>query len=115
MARHHPDNHLSPIHRKHLVATLLSFIAHRVEIVILMANEDTTQSQNPGGSKLWNNAETIALIDGLYERRAQRADSGNFKDAVYNSVAQEVAPHCIEGSPPKSAQAVRNKWQSVGL
>ena len=84
MARHHPDNHLSPIRRKHLAAALLSFIAYHIENIILMANEAGVQR---GPSTLWNDAETIALIDGLFARHAQRADSGNFRDPVYSAVA----------------------------
>ena len=49
-----------------------------------MANEAGVQR---GPSTLWNDAETIALIDGLFARRAQRADSGNFRDPVYSAVA----------------------------
>ena len=110
MARHHPDNHLSPIRHKHLAAALLSFIAYHIENIILMANKAGVQR---GPSTLWNDAETIALIDGLFARRAQQADSGNFRDPVYSAVARETAPHHTEGSPVKSTQSVRNKWQLV--
>ena len=110
MARHHLDNHLSPICHKHLVAALLSFIAYHIRNIIFMTNEAGIQR---GPSTLWNEAETIALIDGLFACHAQQADSGNFRDPVCSAVAQETAPHCTEGFPAKSTQSVWNKWQLV--
>ncbi|KIM62898.1 hypothetical protein SCLCIDRAFT_24710 [Scleroderma citrinum Foug A] len=52
-----------------------------------MANEAGVQR---GPSTLWNDAETIALIDGLFAHCAQRADSGNFRDPVYCYERTEV-------------------------
>ena len=64
------------------------------------------------GRAQWNKNEVAKLVDYLHEHRAQRGDTGNFKDPTYNAAAEYIQPFCTTG-PVKTGKMVKTKWAWV--
>ena len=62
----------------------------------------------------WNDAETTALVDYLWERRAECGEGGSFKDPAYNAAADKIAPEWSAG-PVKTGKHCRTKWGAVSI
>ncbi|KAF8802644.1 hypothetical protein BYT27DRAFT_7056616, partial [Phlegmacium glaucopus] len=62
----------------------------------------------------WNDAEVLALVNFLWEHRAQAGDGGTFKDTTFNAVAEHITKHWATG-PPKTAKHCKTKWAEVTI
>ena len=60
----------------------------------------------------WSDLEVNALVDYLYTHRAERGDSGNFKDSIYAAAADHIKDLCASGKV-KDVKSVQNKWIQV--
>ena len=60
----------------------------------------------------WNDEETQALVDYLWEHRAESGDGGTFKDAVYNALPGLIAPLLSTG-PIKTKTHCKTKFNTV--
>ncbi|KAG1831729.1 hypothetical protein EV424DRAFT_1314042, partial [Suillus variegatus] len=65
----------------------------------------------------WNDAETAALVDYLYNHRSEAEGGGNFKQQVFSSAAEYINNHemlqSTQAGPLKTAKSTRNKWTSL--
>jgi hypothetical protein len=62
----------------------------------------------------WNDAETTALVEYLWEHRAECGDGGSFKDPAYNAAADKIAPEWSAG-PIKTGKHCKTKWGAVSI
>jgi hypothetical protein len=60
----------------------------------------------------WNENETQALVDFLWEHRAESGDGGTFKDVVFNAIAGNIT-HLLTSGPVKTAKQCKTKYNSV--
>jgi hypothetical protein len=65
----------------------------------------------------WNDGETAALVDYLYDHHSEAEGAGNFKQQVLSSAAEYINNHealqSICAGPLKTAKSTRKKWTSV--
>jgi hypothetical protein len=65
----------------------------------------------------WNDGETAALVDYLYDHCSEAEGAGNFKQQVLSSAAEYINNHealqSTCANPLKTAKSTRNKWTSV--
>jgi hypothetical protein len=62
----------------------------------------------------WNDAEITALVEYLWEHRAECGDGGSFKDPAYNAAADKIAPEWSAG-PVKTGKHCKRKWGAVSI
>jgi hypothetical protein len=60
----------------------------------------------------WNDEETQALVDYLWEHRAESGDGGSFKDVVFNAIPDHIA-HLLTSGPAKTAKQCKTKYNGV--
>ena len=60
----------------------------------------------------WNDNETQALIDYLWEHRAECGDGGSFKDVAFNAIPNHIA-HLLTLGPVKTAKQCKTKYNGV--
>ena len=60
----------------------------------------------------WNDEETQALVDYLWEHRAESGDGGTFKDAVFNTIPARIA-HLLSSGPVKTTKQCKTKYNGV--
>ena len=71
--------------------TSASLGAHFVSLLV------ATMSQEEGKAN-WNDAETLALVDYLWEHKAEAGDGGTFKDTTFNAAADYIAKDWTTGA-----------------
>ena len=103
------DNPLGPLlERRQLLnsaVTLMALGSHFVSLLVAaMSQED--------GKANWNDSEILALVDFLWEHRAQAGDGGTFKNTMFNAAADKIAEHWTVG-PSKTAKRCKTKWAGV--
>jgi hypothetical protein len=69
-------------------------------------------AQPPKEKANWNEQEVTALINYLYEHRAEAGDGGSFKNTTFNAAAAHIGPFLTQG-PPKTAKRCKTKWMAV--
>ena len=74
--------------------------------VLLMATSASTERAD------WNDAETTAFVEYLWEHRAEGGDGGNFKDVTFRAAAEHIADKLTAG-PTKTPKRCKTKWTSV--
>lgn len=83
---------------------------------LLMATSVSTSSTGPTVASEranWSDEEVTALVNYLYANRAAAGDGGgNFKQAIFNAAAAEIAPLLKQGAK-KTGAMCKKKWQSV--
>jgi hypothetical protein len=62
----------------------------------------------------WNDEETKALVDYLWERRAECGDGGTFKATVFNAIPNQIA-NLLTSGPTKTATHCRTKYTGVSI
>jgi hypothetical protein len=87
--------------------TSASLGTHFVSLLI------STMSQEEGKAN-WNDAETLALVDFLWEHRAEAGDGRTFKDTTFNAAAEHIAKDWSTGAT-KTAKRCKTKWAAVSL
>lgn len=60
----------------------------------------------------WKTQEVDALLDFLYEHRAEGGDGGTFRKATFNRSAVHIAPY-LQIGPAKTGEMCKSKWNSV--
>jgi hypothetical protein len=85
--------------------TSASLGAHFVSLLI------ATMSQEEGKAN-WNDAETLALVDFLWEHRAEAGDGGTFKDTTFHAAADHIAKDWTTGAA-KTVKRCKTKWAGV--
>ena len=62
---------------------------------------------------MWTEVEVDALVNYMFDHRAEAGDGGNFKASTYTAAAAHIAQFT---TPPhtKSVKSLQGKWQSVG-
>lgn len=85
--------------------TSASLGAHFVSLLVASMSQDE-------GKAIWNDAETLAFVDYLWEHRAEAGDGGNFKDTTFNGAADHIAKHWTTGAA-KTGKRCRTKWGGV--
>ena len=85
--------------------TSASLGAHFVSLLI------ATMSQEEGKAT-WNDAETLALVNFLWEHRAEAGDGGSFKDTMFNAAANYIAKDWTSGAV-KTSKRCKTKWAGV--
>ncbi|KAG2357389.1 hypothetical protein BDR07DRAFT_1297909 [Suillus spraguei] len=65
----------------------------------------------------WNDGETAALVNYLYDHRSEAEGAGNFKQQVLSSAAEYINNHetlqSTWAGPLKTAKSTQNKWTSL--
>lgn len=90
--------------RRLLITTIaLSSLCTQLTIIMALA---------PEARATWDEVETTAFVDYLWEHRAESGEGGNFKDVTFNGAAQSLAQQRTAG-PSKKAKQCKTKWQSV--
>jgi hypothetical protein len=83
---------------------------------LLMATPASTSSTGPmvaSERANWSDDEVAALVNHLYVNRAAAGDSGgNFKPAIFDAAAVEIAPLLKQGAK-KTGAMCKKKWASV--
>ena len=107
--------HLQPRQRKLLFAGVIAVSTICAQYTtLLMAHEDTGEEVQEVERQIanWNDAETVGLVQYLYEHRSEGSGNGNFKAQTLNNAAKSIATLRSMG-PVKSGKMVRTKWTSV--
>ena len=60
----------------------------------------------------WNDQEVIELLDYLQRNKSQTEGTGNFKDQVWTSALEAIAPSLTRG-PAKTVKMCQTKWTAV--
>ena len=73
-----------------------------------MATEGSTEKAH------WNDKETNALLDVMYEHRAEAGDGSNFKKTTYTAAEAALkSASLLTSGPQKTAKWCKTKWNSV--
>lgn len=68
----------------------------------------------PPPKAVWNDKETLELVNILYEKRSEGDGAGNFKPATYHAASDHIAPFLRQG-PKKTHTMCKTKWTSVWI
>jgi hypothetical protein len=106
------EGYRSLFERRKLINSAVCLAALGAQFVtsLLMANTSLTL---PVEKASWNDEETQALVDYLWEHRAESGDGGTFKDAVFNAIPGNIA-HLLTSGPVKTAKQCKTKYNGVG-
>lgn len=102
-----PARRLERQHLLNFAITSASLGAHFVSLLVAKMS----QAQDEGKAN-WNDAETLALVNYLWEHRAEAGDGGTFKDATFNAAAAHIAREWTTGAV-KTAKRCKTKWAGV--
>ena len=75
------EGHRSLFKQQQLLASAVSLTALGAQFVTSLFMASSQQEKAS-----WNDEETQALVDYLWEHRAESGDGGTFKDAVFNTI-----------------------------
>lgn len=110
----HPS---SPHHQIHSYVIWKAFLDIVVNLgvlsVDLMAEQLNMVPEGSSDKARWTPLEITAVVDYLHEHRAERGDSGNFKEATYNATAVRIRPHFNGVGAVKTGKMVAYKWGTV--
>ena len=94
-------------HRQHLVNTALSLaVVYTQFIALLMATSGQQEKAN------WNDPETAAFVEYLWEHRSEGGDGGTFKDVTMRAAAEHIADKHDLG-PIKLLKHCKTKYSGV--
>jgi hypothetical protein len=99
------SRHLERRQVLNFAVTSASLGAHFVSLLIATMSRDE-------GKANWNDEETLALVDFLWEHKNEAADGGTFKDTMFNAAAKYIAKDWTAGAA-KTAKHCKTKWAAV--
>lgn len=111
--------HLTPEQRKRLFASavVITVICAQYTTLLMAQPEVHAPPQFKALPAQWNDSETAALVDYLYDHCSEAEGAGNFKQQVLSSAAEYINNHealqSTRAGPLKTAKSTRNKWTSV--
>jgi hypothetical protein len=94
--------------RRIVSAVALTALGAQFVISLLMATTTSLHQEKAS----WNDAETQALVNYLWEHRAECGDGGSFKDTVYTPIPEQIA-HLRSSGPAKNARQCKTKYNGV--
>ena len=94
-------------HQQHLVNTALSVAVVYTQFVALLMATSAQQEK-----AIWNEAETAAFIEYLWEHRSEGGDGGTFKDVTMRAAAEHIADKHTIG-PIKQLKHCKTKYSRV--
>lgn len=101
-------------HRLYLGAVVIAALCAQYTTLLIATPSEMTQAPTGTSSERanWNDEETTALVDYLYEHQSEAGDGGNFKQSTSNAAAVHIAPLLTLGTK-KSGNMCKTKWESV--
>jgi hypothetical protein len=93
--------------RRQLLVSAVSLTALGTQFVTSLFMASSQQEKAS-----WNDGETQALVDYLWEHRAECGDGGTFKDTVFNAIPARIA-HLLSSGPVKTAKQCKTKYNGV--
>lgn len=104
------EGYRSLFKRRQLLNSAVSLTAVGAQFVtsLLMATSTSLHQEKAS----WNDEETQALMDYLWEHRAESGDGGTFKDTVFNAIPSHIA-HLLTSGPVKTAKQCKTKYNGV--
>ena len=102
------DNHSHLLERRRLLnfaITSAALGAHFVSLLIATMSRDE-------GKAIWNDRETLGLVDYFLENKSKMPDGGTFTEVEFNGAAERIAEYWTAG-PVKNAKHCRTKWLTV--
>jgi hypothetical protein len=91
--------------RQHILNCAIAVVAVYTQFVVLLMATSTERAD-------WNEAETTAFVNYLWEHRAEGGDGGGFKDVTFRGASMHIASFLAAG-PAKTPKHCKTKWTSV--
>ena len=85
-------------------STLVAFCAHYTNLIM-------ASSTKPKERTHWTDVEVDALVDCMFDHRAEAGD-GNFNNTTFNKVVNHLAS-AFPSDNPKTAAQIKSKWGTV--
>ena len=101
------EGHRFLFKQRQLLASTVSLTALGAQFVTSLFMASSQQEMAS-----WNDEETQALVDYLWEHRAESGDGGTFKDTVFNAILARIA-HLLSSGPVKTAKQCKMKYNGV--
>jgi hypothetical protein len=101
------EGYRSHFERRKLLNSAVSLTSLAAQFITSLFMASSTQEK-----AVWNDDETRALMEYLWEHRAECGDGGSFKSSVFNALPDRLAPLLTSG-PVKNATQCRTKYNGV--
>ena len=94
-------------HQQHILNCALAVVTVYAQLVVLlMATLAPTEKAD------WNEVETTAFVEYLWEHKAEGGDGGGFKDVTFGGASMHIA-NLLSAGPVKTPKCCKMKWTSV--
>ena len=91
--------------QQHILHCAVAVVAVYTQFVVLLMATSAERAD-------WNDEETAALVEYLWEHRAEGGDGGSFKDVTFRGASVHIASFLTAG-PTKTPKRCKTKWTSV--